>query len=60
MIPAEDISYIILDNKQITYTHSVMQLFSKNNTAVIFCNDKHIQFPFVIKPQQRTTICANS
>ncbi|MCD6556410.1 MAG: type II CRISPR-associated endonuclease Cas1 [Bacteroidales bacterium] len=42
MVPAEDIGYVIFDNKQLTYTHSVMQLFSENNTAVIFCNDKHM------------------
>lgn len=42
MVPAEDIGYVIFDNKQITYTHSVMQLFSENNTAVIFCDDKHM------------------
>ncbi|NOZ34685.1 MAG: type II CRISPR-associated endonuclease Cas1 [Chlorobi bacterium] len=48
MIAAEDIGYIIFDNKQITYTHSVMQLFSKNNTAVIFCNDKHMPTSMMI------------
>jgi len=42
MIPSEDIGFVILDNKQITYSHSVIQLFSKNNTAVIFCDDKHL------------------
>ncbi len=48
MVPAEDIGYVIFDNKQITYTHSVMQLFSENNTAVIFCNDKHMPASMMI------------
>ncbi len=48
MVAAEDIGYVIFDNKQITYTHSVMQLFSENNTAVIFCNDKHMPTSMMI------------
>ncbi len=48
MITAEDIGYVIFDNKQITYTHSVMQLFSENNTAVIFCDDKHMPASMMI------------
>ena len=48
MVPAEDIGYVIFDNKQLTYTHSVMQLFSENNTAVIFCNDKHMPASMMI------------
>ena len=48
MVAAEDIGYVIFDNKQITYTHSVMQLFSENNTAVIFCDDKHMPASMMI------------
>lgn len=39
--PAEDIGFVILDHPQITFTQSVMQLLSGNNTAVIFCDTKH-------------------
>jgi len=42
MIPSEDIGFVVLDNKQITFTQAVMQMFSENNTTVIFCNEKHL------------------
>ncbi len=48
MIPSEDIGFVIFDNKQISYTHSVMQLFSENNTTVIFCDDKHMPTSMMI------------
>lgn len=48
MVPAEDIGFIIFDNKQITYTHSVMQLFSENHTVVIFCDDKHMPVSMMV------------
>ncbi len=41
-VPAEDIGFAVFDNKQITYSHSVFQLFSENNTAVIICNEQHL------------------
>ncbi len=40
-VPVEDLGYVILDNKQITITQSVAECFSVNNTAMIFCNEKH-------------------
>lgn len=42
IIPSEDIGYVVLDNKQLTYTHSVLQMFAENNVAVIVCDDKHM------------------
>lgn len=37
-VPIEDIGFIVFENLQITFTMSVMQLLSENNTAVIFCD----------------------
>ncbi len=42
LVPAEDVGYVIFDNKQLSYTQSVLQLFATNNTAVIICDDKHL------------------
>lgn len=41
-IPIEDIGVMILDHKQITLTHGVMNALLDNNTAVISCNDKRM------------------
>lgn len=39
--PIEDIGFIVLDNPSITFTQSVIQELSENNSAVVFCNKKH-------------------
>lgn len=39
--PVEDIGFVILDNSQITFTQSVIQLLAEHNAAVIFCDEKH-------------------
>lgn len=40
-IPIEDIGVVILDNQQITITHSVIEKLLANNAAVITCNSTH-------------------
>ncbi|MBS1765404.1 MAG: type II CRISPR-associated endonuclease Cas1 [Bacteroidetes bacterium] len=37
-IPVEDIGVVVLDNKQITITHGLMDSLMENNVAVITCN----------------------
>ena len=37
-IPVEDIGVVVLDNKQITITHGLMDALMENNVAVITCN----------------------
>jgi CRISPR-associated protein Cas1 len=41
-VPIEDIGVVILDNKEIIFTMSVIQHLSENNVAMIFCNDRHL------------------
>jgi CRISPR-associated protein Cas1 len=41
-IPIEDIGVIVLDNKQITLSHAVMDALLQNNAAIITCNDQHM------------------
>ena len=41
-IPIEDIGVIVLDNKQITITHGVMEALLENNAAVITCNSSRM------------------
>ncbi len=41
-IPVEDIGIVILDNKQITLTHSLLSSLLDNNCALITTNDSHM------------------
>ncbi len=41
-IPIEDIGFLILDNFQITITHSLMISLLENNCAIVTCNEKHL------------------
>lgn len=40
-IPIEDIGVVILDNKQITLTHALIEKLLANNSALITCDSKH-------------------
>lgn len=46
-IPVEDIGVLILDHKQITLTHGVMEALLDNNCALITCDSSRM--PNVIK-----------
>ena len=41
-IPVEDIGVIVLDNKQITITHGLLESLLENNCAVITCDRKSL------------------
>lgn len=41
-VPVEDLGFVVLDNREITFTQSVMADLAANNTAVVICNDKHL------------------
>ncbi len=41
-IPIEDIGIVIIDNKQITVTHGLMEMLLENNCAVITCDSRHM------------------
>ncbi len=41
-IPIEDIGVIILDHKQITITHGLLELLLENNCAIITCDSSHL------------------
>lgn len=41
-IPIEDIGYIVLENPQITVTHSAINALLNENVVIITCNDKHL------------------
>lgn len=41
-VPIEDIGVIILDNKQITLTHGLMEKLLANNCALITCDSSHM------------------
>ncbi len=41
-LPIEDIGVVILDNKQITITHALIDALLANNAAIVTSNDKHM------------------
>jgi CRISP-associated protein Cas1 len=41
-IPVEDIGLMLLDNKQITITHALLQALLENNTALVSCGQSHM------------------
>ncbi len=40
-VPVEDIGVVVLDHKQITLTHALMEALLQNNTAIITCDSSH-------------------
>ncbi|MDR2835491.1 MAG: type II CRISPR-associated endonuclease Cas1 [Bacteroidales bacterium] len=53
-IPIEDIGVVILDNKQITITHGLIEAFLKNNTALITCDSKHLPLGLLLPLEWNT------
>lgn len=41
-VPIEDIGVVILDHKQITITHALIDALLANNVAIVTSNDKHL------------------
>lgn len=41
-IPIEDIGVVVLDHKQITITHNLLEQLLQNNCAVITCDSSHL------------------
>jgi CRISPR-associated protein Cas1 len=41
-VPIEDIGVVVLDNKQITLSHALIDALLQNNAALITCDEKHM------------------
>lgn len=41
-VPVEDVGVVILDHKQITITHALIDALLANNCAIVTSNDKHL------------------
>ena len=54
-IPIEDIGVVVLDNRQITITHSAMAALLENCAAVITCNEAHLPVGLLL-PLEGNTI----
>ncbi len=55
MIPVEDIGVIVLDNKQITITHGLLESLLENNCAVITCDRKSLPVGLLLPLYGNTT-----
>ena len=53
-IPIEDIGVVVLDHKQITITHDVLEALIDNNVAVIVCDSAHLPTGLILP------ICGNT
>ena len=54
-IPIEDIGVIVLDHKQITLTHGLMEALLENNCALITCNSNRMPFGLLLPLVGNTT-----
>lgn len=54
-IPIEDIGVVILDNKQITITHGLMEALLENNCALITCNSSRMPVGLMLSLDGNTT-----
>lgn len=43
-VPIEDIGFVVIENNQIYISIPAINALTENNTAVIFCNEKHLPF----------------
>ena len=55
VIPIEDIGVVVLDNKQITLTHGLMEKLLENNCALITCNSKRMPYGLMLPLACNTT-----
>lgn len=54
-IPVEDIGVVVLDNKQITITHGLMEALLENNCALITCNSSRMPVGLMLPLAGNTT-----
>lgn len=54
-IPIEDIGVVVLDNKQITLTHGLMEKLLENNCALITCDSKRMPYGMMLPLAGNTT-----
>lgn len=54
-IPIEDIGIVLIDNKQITLTHGLLEMLLENNCAVITCDSRHMPVGMML-PLEGNTI----
>ncbi len=54
-IPIEDIGVVVLDNKQITITHGLLEALLENNSAVITCNSCRMPVGLMLPLDGNTT-----
>ena len=54
-IPVEDIGVVVIDNKQITITHALMEALLENNCALITCNSSRMPVGLMLPLAGNTT-----
>ncbi len=54
-VPIEDIGVVVLDNKQITLTHGVIESLLENNCALITCNSNRMPVGLMLPLDGNTT-----
>jgi len=54
-IPIEDIGVVVLDNKQITITHGLIEALLNNNAAIVTCNSSRMPVGLLLPLSGNTT-----
>lgn len=54
-IPIEDIGVLLIDNKSVVYTHSVLTELLANNSAVVICDSTHHPSGMLLPLQSNST-----
>ena len=48
LIPIEDIGFVVIENNLVSMTVPLINELAYNNSAVIFCNEKHLPFSMTL------------
>lgn len=54
-VPIEDIGLVVVDNKQVTMTQSVLSSLLENNAAVVVCDDRRMPTGLFLPLESNTT-----
>jgi CRISPR-associated protein Cas1 len=55
IVPLEDVGFVILENHSITISVKLVELLNANNTAIVFCDAKHMPCAMLQPFQGNTT-----
>ena len=55
-VPVEDLGILILENSQIVLTQAVVIACQKNNSAIVFCDERHLPYSMILPISDANTL----